>query len=96
MPNKKKILIIVITAIVLLLALGSVFYFLFKTKKEVSPVFPKPGEGKTTEEVLKSLTAPENQNPPVSEEVIENLSAPEGKTPTVIPEEVIKDLTAPK
>jgi len=91
-PKKKNILICIL--IVVLLAAGSVAYIVFKiNKSKAVPV----SEEKIMEDILKSLTAPEKEEPLSAKEIenLKNMTAPEKKTQPVS-EDILKSLTAPK
>ena len=86
-PARKRLLIMV--AATLIVVAG--FYLFLKTKEKpsLSPA------GKTTEDVLKSLTAPAGSVAEVPKDVLDSLTAPKKKS-SPVPEDVLKSLTAPK
>lgn len=89
MPQKRIIFIVIF--IISIIIGGIIYCLVFKKPTEKEEI---PSEGKTLEEVLKSLTAPEQEKIEVPEKVLKELSAP--KNEIKVPEEVLKSLTPPK
>ena len=74
-PDKKSLQYLSIIIIIAIIVCVGFFYYLKKTElKEASEQEPV---GKTMEEIIESLTAPEGEVEPVSEDIIKSLTAPE-------------------
>ncbi len=85
--NIDKRLLIAIVIITILIVLGIYYLIGNKSFKKEEPLQDE------VENILDSLTAPNNSSEPISEEIQESLSAPVGSNQP--DEEVLNSLTAP-
>ncbi len=93
-PDKKSLQYLGIIIIIAILVCIGYFYYLKYTKIEERQEEEQPA-GKTVEEILQSLTAPE-LGEPISEELQESLSASDGSESSEDTENILKSLTAPE
>lgn len=94
-PDKKSLCYLAIVLAVVLLVSAGLLYYLSRSLKIEAPE-EKPA-GKSTEEIIRDLTAPRGEPEPLSGEIINDLTAPrKGEKPTPLSEEIINNLTAPK
>jgi len=91
--NYRHIIIAVVLIVAVLLIAGFFLYF----RKISKPPVEKPlSPEEVQKQIIDSLTAPEGEEVKVPKEVMESLSAPTGTEPTPVPDDVLKNLTAPK
>ena len=91
-----RVFILIIVGIIVILGT----FVLVWPKKESPPAeVSLPSEEKTMEEILKDLSVPEEKRGTTEEpspEAIKSLTAPSKKETPQVPEEILKNLTAPK